>query len=512
MAHLLSLDFGTGGVRVAVFDSAGPRLIAQDQAPYGTRYLKPNRVEQNPLDWWDAACAAVPRVLAKAGATHIDAICVATTASTVVFADAAGTPLAPAIVWMDARAASEASETGQAEHPVMADSGGSDAVEWLVPKAMWTARNQPELWARTEIVCEAIDFINHRLTGLWAGSRMNATCKWNWNGREGRFHSELYDRFGIPELIEKIPSRIVNVGAPVGQLSAAAASQLGITGSPLVVQGGIDAHMGILGADTVAPGRMLVIGGTSSVLLTHAAEGRSGAIEGVWGPYPNALVEGLMLIEGGQVSSGAVLSWLTEKIFGLDSTGFTALCAQAGEIAPDATGLLALDYWMGNRTPYRDANLRGAILGLTMWQDRAAIFRACTTAVALGSANIVADLERQGVPIEEIVIAGGICRNPLWLQATIDAIGKPVGVAMDDNLSLYGCAASAATGLGLAPDLGAAAARFAAPVTPREPDMALNSCYRDQLVAYREATQALAPLLHKLAGSGATPPQGEIPA
>ncbi|MFC6489429.1 FGGY-family carbohydrate kinase [Nitratireductor sp. GCM10026969] len=497
MTCVLSLDFGTNGVRAGVFDLDAGRLLAAGDGGYATRHIPPDRAEQDPEDWWRSLRAMLPGVLDRAGRPEIAAICVATFASTVVVCDRQGRPLAPAILWMDARAADEAAMTETLSHPVLAYSGGSDAVEWLVPKAMWLARNEPELWRRADVVCEAIDFVNFRLCGRWAGSLMNATCKWNYDSRARRFCPDLYRDLGIPELLDKLPSEIVDVGAAVGRVSEAAAAELGLHGRPLVIQGGIDAHTGVFGAGTVEPGSMLMIGGTSNVHLTQVADDGT-EIMGVWGPYPNALTPGLRMIEGGQVSAGSILNWLARDIYGLDDAGFSKLCADAARVPFDETGLLALDFWMGNRTPYRDARMRGALMGLSLSHDRAGIFRACVSAVALGSANVVFDLERQGVAIDRLVLAGGIMRNPLWLEATVDAIGKPVGVAREDNLSLYGAAVCCAVGLGLYPSLADAAGSLSAPVVEHRPDMDRHARYRGMLEDYREAAELLRPLMHRL--------------
>ncbi|MBN9070037.1 MAG: sugar kinase, partial [Rhizobiales bacterium] len=208
---------------------------------------------------------------------------------------------------------------------------------------------------------------------------------------------------------------------------------------------------------------------------------------------------GLRMIEGGKVSAGSILKWLSQEIFGIGDADLPALLAAAGAIEPADTRLLALDFWMGNRTPYRDARLRGAFLGLSLSHGRAAIYRAAVTAVALGAANVIFDLERQGVAVDRIVMAGGIMRNPLWLQATVDAIGKAVGLAPDDNLTLYGNAVAAAVGLGLWPDLPTAARALAAPVTMLEPDPARHAQYQLLLTQYRQAVDVLTPLLHALA-------------
>lgn len=503
MTSVLSLDIGTNGARAGVFDVDRKRIVAKGEAGYETRHLPPNRAEQNPLDWWRALLAVVPKVLSEAGNPEIAAVSVATFASTVVICDEAGDPLAPAILWMDARAAEEAQRTA-VDHPVMKACGGSDAVEWLVPKAMWLAAHEPDLWARTAVICEALDYVNFRLTGTWCGSLMNATCKWNYDSRTFRFCPDLYETLGVPELAGRLPQRIVPIGGVIGELLPKVAQQLGIRGKPVVVQGGIDAHMGTFGADAITPGAMLLIGGTSNVHITQVPDdGRE--ITGVWGPYPNALTPGLRMIEGGQVSAGSILKWLSGDIFGLDGAALRDLIAAAGAIEPEATGLLALDFWMGNRTPYRDARLRGAFLGLSLSHDRATIYRAAVTAVALGAANVVHDLERQGVGIDRIVLAGGIQRNPLWMNATIDAIGKEVGIAEDDNLSLYGCAVASTVGLGLYRDLMAAASAMRAPVRPAAPDAARHAQYRRLLDDYRNAVEILAPILHRLADGPGRP-------
>jgi ribulose kinase len=248
-------------------------------------------------------------------------------------------------------------------------------------------------------------------------------------------------------------------------------------GRPIVVEGGIDAHMGAFGSDTVEPGSALLIGGTSNVVLTQIRDDSS-AVNGVWGPYPNALTPGLRMVEGGQVSAGSILKWLTDEIFGLDAVGRAKVIADAGRIEPEASGLLALDFFMGCRTPYRDPRLRGAFLGLTLSHDRTAIYRAAMTGVCLGTANVFAHLEEQDVAVERLVIAGGIMRNSVWLHATVDAIGKPVEIALTDNLTLIGAAAAASVGLGLHPDLQSAATAWRAPVREMTPDADRHSRYR----------------------------------
>jgi ribulose kinase len=492
MSLVMGLDFGTGSVRVGIFDLERRRIVCEREAPYRTTYPRMGWAEQSPSDWWEALGKAARATMMAMGDVTIAGIAVATTSSTVVVCDRAGKPLRPALLWMDCRAGREAERTASVTHPVMAYSGGSDAAEWLVPKAMWLAAHDPT-YAAADVVCECIDFINFHLTGRWAASRMNATCKWNYDSVRKRLPAELYDDLRVPGLAGKLPETVIPVGEPVERLAAA---HLGLNQRPVVVQGGIDAHIGVLGAGTIRPGELLVIAGTSVVFLFHMTAERP--VPGFWGPYPHALVDDLWLVEGGQSSAGSVLSWLSRDMFGLDDAGLASLWDDTAKRPAGSTGLLVLDHFMGNRTPYRDPHLRGGILGLTLGHDRASLYRAAIDGVAVASANIVAGMRTLDVPCDRIVSSGGFVKNPLWLQATVDAIGRPVAMPEDNNLTIIGTAAAAAKGAGLFASLQAASDGVVRLGRTIEPDLVAHRRYKELMDEYHTATTLLAPTMRRL--------------
>ncbi len=496
MALLLGLDFGTGGVRAGVFDLGSRLLLGEREAAYDTAYPRPGWAEQSPLDWWQALGRATRGLLAELRSPEIAGICVATTASTVVVCRRDGTPLRPALLWMDCRAAAEAERSAQSKHPVLNYAGGGNAAEWLISKAMWMNAHEPRTYADADIICECIDYVNFMLCGLWTGSRMNATCKWNYDSVRKRFPVELYEELGVAGLEAKLPSAIYAVGAPIAEISAMAADHLGLVNRPMLAQGGIDAHIGMLGAGTLMPGQMLMIGGTSVVQLFQLDRQRP--MTGFWGPYPHALLDDYWLVEAGQVSAGSVLSWYARDLFELDAQGRAALYEKAAALPVGGTGLLTLDYFMGNRTPYRDPMLRGAVIGLSLGHDRAAIYRSAVEGVALASANVLKRAAELGVPVTRIVSSGGYAKNRLWLQATVDAIGLPVELSAEPNLTIIGAAAAAATGAGLVPDLFAAAEAVRQEVTEILPDAKAHGAYKALLDDYLEATAVLAPLSRRL--------------
>ncbi|WP_284946420.1 FGGY-family carbohydrate kinase [Acidisoma cladoniae] len=516
MSLLLGIDFGTGGVRVGVFDLDRATMLGEAEATYATSYPRADWAEQSPTDWWAALGSACRRLMGELGHPDILGVAVGTTASTVVVCARDGTPLRPALLWMDCRAGVEAKQTARSRHPVFGGSEDGDASEWLIPKAMWLKTHEPDTYNRAAVICECLDYINFNLCDAWVASRMNATCKWNYDATAGTFPQDLYETFGIAEITDKIPTRVIPVGGAIAPITARAAAHLGLRTRPMVVQGGIDAHIGMIGAGTLDPGNMLMIGGTSVVHLFQIAPHRP--LPGFWGPYPNALTNELSLVEGGQVSAGSVLSWMCDDVFGLDRAGRDALWRDAAAFPVGGTGLLTLDYLMGNRTPYRDPHLRGAIIGLALGHDRAALYRSAVEGLALASLHVLRRASSLGVEIHRVVASGGFLRNPLWLRATVDAMGLPLHIPAYQNLSILGAAGAAACGVGLVPDLYAAAAAVASPGAVIEPNAAAHAQYETLLSDYQEATVLLAPLMRRLvarrsdAAARATAPHDDSPA
>ncbi|WP_166904543.1 ribulokinase [Mycobacterium sp. DL440] len=507
MGILLTIDLGTEGTRIGAFTEDGTPLGTAHR-PYSTHHPRPGWAEQDPRDWWAAITAATRQLLdsdpCRAAGTVI-AIAASTTASTVAVVDAAGTPLRPAILWMDARGAAESERTAQLsrQYPILDWSGGSDAAEWLLPKAMWLKKHDPEAYRSAARIVEAVDYLTFRLTGRWVGSQMNAVCKYNYDALAGRFPADLYAALDMDDLIPKLPDEIVPVGGVAGTLSESAATDLGITGDAVVAVGGIDAHVSLLACGGKVDGLVSIVSGTSSAIVTEVDKPTTS--NEVWGPYPNALTHDRWLVEGGQVTSGSVLKWTGESIMGVPRDELPALIDQATAVDPASHGLRALDYFMGNRTPHREARLRGAVVGLTLGTTKAELYRAMVEAVACGTRSVIDSFERSGVPCERLVFSGGIERNSLWQQITIDVLGRPAELVIGENLTLRACAVIAATAAGIVPSLGAGSRLFAPRVRLLEPDPKRTAVYEQTFGDYQRLTAALRPIMCDTAEGNAGP-------
>lgn len=435
------------------------------------------------------------RAMAAAGLAPLDikGIGVDATASTVVLLDDEVRPLAPAVLWMDVRAADEAADTA-IDHPVMRYSGGSDAAEWLVPKAMWFKRRRPDLWARTYRVAEALDYLTWMLTGEWVGSTLTTTCKWNFDPLQGSFDIGLFEALGIPDLVDKVPPRIAPIGSRAGGLQASAATDLGLLPGVPVAVGGIDAHMAVAGTGALGGGSLCFIGGSSVVLMLVTDQAAFGP--GIWGPYPEVFGPGTWLLEGGQVSAGSILTWYRDQ---LGHPDHERLMAAADDVQAGRTGLLALDFFQGNRTPYRDERLRGAILGLDLHHSQGHVYQALAEGIAYGTRNSVAAMEALGPRVAEVVVAGGIRRNRTWLKATADVLQRPLVIPRETEASVFGTAVIASVAAGMHASLEDAVVGMVRRERVVEPDPRLGGLYDEGFGRYRAVVEAAGDALRQLA-------------
>ena len=448
MAYVVGIDGGTESLRATLFDLVG-RRIASASAAYPTRFSPGARAEQDPEDWWRALGHAVRQVVSESGVAprEVAALCATTTCCTVVALDAQARPLRPAIIWMDVRAGQEADAvlaTGDPALAINGDGQGPVSAEWMIPKALWLHRHEPDTFRDAHTICEYQDFLTWRLTGRRAASLNNASIRWHYRSDAGGWPDSLLAALDLGELRNKWPAEVLAPGVVVGPLSAHAAEHLGLPETVLVVQGGADALIGMIGLGVARPGQLALITGSSH--LQFAVGETAAHVPGLWGTYRDAVYPGRTILEGGQTSTGSVVAWL--RRLGNDTLDLDTLNAQASQLEPGADGLLVLDHFQGNRTPYTDPLSRGAITGLSLHHTAAHLFRAVLEGIGFGTRVIVARMAEAGSGAAEITAGGGAARSALWLQIHADTAGLPVVVPEVAEAPSLGAAVLAAHGAG----------------------------------------------------------------
>jgi FGGY-family pentulose kinase len=504
---VLGIDAGTGSVRVGIFDVKG-RPVSFSTKEYTTRYPQPGWAEQEPDEWWEALIGATHQTLQKSkiSADEIIAIGVDGTSSTTVFLDKNAHILCPAILWMDNRSAHQAKEIFATKDPVLKRSQAGVSAEWMIPKILWLKENRPEIYEKTHMFMEQADWINYRLTGELTLSINHITHRWFYNDRKGGWPSMFYKNIGLEQVTEKFPKRILKLGEVVGKLSKNAARRLGLKPNTLVAEGGCDAYIGMLGLNVTRPGRAALIAGSSHVLLPITDKDMY--IKGIFGPHPDCVIPGLHVLEGGQVSSGSIVKWFkdnfskTEEIEaqkrGIDH--YDVLNEKSSSIPIGSEGLIVLDYWQGNRNPYTDYLVQGAIWGLTLKHKPAHVFRAIMEGVAFGTENILRTLSDNDLNVDSIYISGGTVKSNLWLQIHADVSNIPFYVTEFTESTILGSAVCAVTGANIYSNLTEASDNMVRIQRTIEPINANHKKYEFYFDKYRKTYFALKDLMHEMSG------------
>jgi ribulose kinase len=310
--------------------------------------------------------------------------------------------------------------------------------------------------------------------------------RWHYQSRDGGLPLSLLETLGLADLEAKWPPLIVRPGDVIDSLTRSAAEHLGLVPGIPVVQGGADAFIGMIGLGVTEPGEMALITGSSHLHLGIAANPVHGA--GIWGTYMDAVYPDKAVIEGGQTSTGSVIAWF-KRHFAPD-TGFDTLNEEATKIDPGCEGLLVLDHFQGNRTPYTDALSRGAITGLTLKHTPAHIYRAIIEGICLGTKLIVENFGAAFTP-RRIVVAGGATHSPLWLQIHADTIGAPLELTEVPDAPALGSAILAARGAGRFASIEDGAKAMVRTTRTIEPNEANARRYDSFYPQYRELYAAL---------------------
>ncbi len=505
----MGIDLGTGGCRVGLFDDRG-RPFAFHNTPVTAIHPHPSWVEQDVDEWWRALVASTRAALTRSGIdpAQIAGIGFDATSATLVALDEAERPLRNAIMWADVRASEQAGRASEIDHWARLYNGeGKDpaSAEWFVFKAMWLKENEPDVWARSAWILDAPDWMGLRLTGRPAVNLCSASLKMYHNNDHGGFPVDFYERLGVGDLMDKMPSQVNAMGEPLGALSPEAAEELGLVAGTPVAQGGIDAEAGMIGMNVLAPGRMALITGSSNCLLAQSAIPLYGA--GMFGAHTDALVRGQYTIEASQASTGSVIRWflensakdLVESAKNGGPSPYEVLNEASKDIPPGSDGVLVLEYFQGNRSPYTDAKARGTITGLTLSHGREHIYHAIQEATCYGLELNLRTMRAAGYEPRAITACGGALSSPEWLKMHADVTGLEITVTEIQDAPTLGSAMMGALAAGRFADLQEAADAMVHYSAVIKPDPVRHEEYRYWVDEYAALFPAVRDIQHRTA-------------
>ena len=419
--------------------------------------LEPDWALQDPQDYVRVFKNAIPAVLKESGVDAADVIGVGIdfTACTMLPVKADGTPLCDLTefreqphawvkLWKHHAAQPEAdkiNETARAMNQDWLDRyGGRISSEWFFSKTLQILNEAPEIYHAADRLLEAADWVVWQLTGTETRNSCTAGYKALWSKEKG-FPSKDYFASLHPTLAtvieDKLSTEILPVGRKAGGLSQQAATWTGLKPGTAVAVANVDAHVAVPATTVAEPGRMVMVMGTSTCHMVLAREEH--LVPGICGYVEDGILPGLFGYEAGQSCVGDHFAWFIENCvpgaYERDALArgisiHQLLEEKAAALKPGESGLLALDWWNGNRSVLVDVDLTGLLIGATLLTKPEEIYRALIEATAYGTRVIIEALETHGVPVWELVAAGGLPeKNKLLMQIYADVTGREIKVS-----------------------------------------------------------------------------------
>jgi len=483
------VDFGTESGRVVLVDVANGEEVATAIHPYangviderlpesGVR-LEPDWALQDPNDYLEVFRHAIPAALQASGVDPEDVVGLGIdfTACTMLPTKADGTPLCflPAWrsqphawvkLWKHHAAQPEANKLNQIAreqgYTFLERYGGKISSEWFFPKAWQILDEAPAVYAAADRLIEAADWVVWQLTGVETRNECTAGYKAMWSKRDG-FPPDAFFKALDPRLEhivdEKMSRTLVPLGARAGGLTDEAARWTGLRRGTAVAVANVDAHVAVPAATVLEPGRMVIIMGTSNCHMVLGTEEH--VVPGICGFVQDGIIPGFAGYEAGQSCVGDSFAWFVENCVPgayereAEARGVSVhqlLEEQAAQLKPGASGLLALDWWNGNRSVLVDADLTGVLLGMTLATKPEEIYRALIESTAYGTRVIIDNFAANDTPVSEIVAVGGLPeRNKLLMQIYADVSGRPFRLTGTGQGGAFGAAMHGAVAAGAA--------------------------------------------------------------
>jgi len=490
--YVVGIDFGTESGRAVLIDIATGQEVASavsiyahgvidEQLPGTDIILEPDWAAQDPNDYLVVLQQTLSAIVKQSGVDPADIIGIGLdfTSSTIMPTLSDGTPLcflpqwrtnphAWVKLWKHHAAQPEANKMTEIAHDLdytfLDRYGGKVSSEWFFPKLWQILDEAPDVYEAADRIIEAGDWLVWQLIGQEKRSASMAGYKAFWSKREGYPPNEYFKALDprLEHVIDEKMSRdLYPLGARLGGLTEQAAVWTGLKAGTIVTTVHIDAHMSaVAAAITEKPGRMVIIMGTSN--CHHILGNEERVIPGICGYVEDGVVAGFLGYEAGQTSMGDQFAWFVKNCVpaayeqeararGLST--HKLLEEKATRLKPGESGLIALDWWNGNRSVLVDMDLTGMLLGATLATKPEEIYRALLESTAYGTRGIIEHFETYEVPVNDIVAIGGLPgRNKLLMQIFADVTGRSLNVAGTEQGGALAAAMHAAVAVG--PEMG----------------------------------------------------------
>lgn len=485
--YSIGVDYGTQSGRAVLVEIGTGKEIATSVKPYthgvmdeflpdGVTKLENDWALQHPTDYMEVLQVTIPDVLKQANISPEDVIGLGIdfTACTVLPINEFGTPLclteefknhphAFVKLWKHHAAQDEANRLNEVAEArgekFLQRYGGKISSEWLFPK-LWQILNEaPEIYEATDQFVEATDWVTYQLTGELKRNSCTAGYKAIWHKQDSYPSKEFFKALDerLENVVEeKLSTDIYPIGSKAGELTEQAAKMIGLKPGTAIAIANVDAHVAVPAVGITEPGKLLMIMGTSTCHILLGEEEK--VVPGMCGVVEDGVIPGFMGYEAGQSCVGDHFEWFTENCVPAsyyeeaEAKGMNIhqlLTEKAAKLEVGESGLIALDWWNGNRSTLVDADLTGVLLGATLLTKPEEIYRTLIEATAFGTRTIVDAFRGNGVPIHEVYACGGIAeKNALMMQIYADVLNMEIRISASSQTPALGSAMFGAVAAG----------------------------------------------------------------
>ena len=484
--YVLGVDFGGGASKATLLNEKG-KVVATATAEYPTFYGENGKAEQNPSDWYEAACKNVRSVLQEVKAEEVKCLCFDAATHTAVLMDEFGSPVCNSVYWTDTRCVREKQfleeRFGQeifnkCKHRV-------DTI-WTLPEILFVKNNFPEIFAKVKRVTFAKDYVRGKFTGDFVTDYIEAQGSMMFDFDKRAWDKNLLSVVGLKE--ENMPE-IVNPLDLAGRVSDEAALYTGLAAGTPVICGATDTVMEVFAAGGVRRGEMT---------LKLATAGRICVVSDGYYPDKNIvnyshLKEGLFYPGSATKSCAASLRWLRDTFGG----SFEELSEMAGSVPVGSDGLIFHPYLTGELTPHANPALRGSFTGVSAAHTKAHFARAVMEGVALSLMDCKSYLQEKGVATgDKAYVIGGGAKSSVWRQIVADALDLTL-VRTENNDSSFGSAMCAGIYAGFFEDFDSASAVCKKVVGTTEPIRENTEKYAKIYKKYKKISDFLVELANE---------------
>jgi len=485
--YTIGIDYGTQSGRAVLIDVETGHEVATAVKPYTHGVMdqflpdRKTRLEhdwalQHPRDYLEVLELTIPAVVKEAGITkeQVIGLGIDFTACTILPIDVDLNPLcfreeyqdnphSYVKLWKHHAAQDEADAlnriASEREEPFLKRYGGKISSEWMIPKVWQILNEAPSIYEAAHEILEATDWVVSQLTGKVVRNSCTAGYKAIWHKQEGYPSREFFKALDprLENVVEeKLSNDIAPIGAKAGELTISFAERIGLLPGTAVAVGNVDAHVAVPAVGITEPGKLLMVMGTSTCHILLGEEEQ--VVPGMCGIVEDGVLPGLMGYEAGQSCVGDHFEWFIENCVPSDYlqeaniqgvSTHQLLTDKATMQRVGEHGLIALDWWNGNRSTLVDTNLTGVLLGATLLTKPEDIYRALIEATAYGTRTIVEAFRTSGVPVHEVYAAGGIAeKNALMMQIYADVLNMEIKISASSQTPALGSAMFGAVAAG----------------------------------------------------------------